>query len=141
MVRRSAARGRSDGGETYSRDRCFGPFATVNGSDNLDQAIELVARGEGSLVASLFNCDVRGSPTAVPSSHRARITADFESWMPTCARESTGPMAGRFRPVLGAWRDPAQLPAAAKNSGGLRSCFTRCKRTRAGPSHGAAVGA
>ena len=32
----------------------FGPVATVMAYDDLDQAVELVRRGEGSLVASLF---------------------------------------------------------------------------------------
>src|SRR6195256_3080442 len=35
----------------------FGPVATVLAYDNLDQAIELVRRGEGSLVVSLFTYD------------------------------------------------------------------------------------
>lgn len=35
----------------------FGPVATVMAYDSLDEAIELVAKGEGSLVASLFTYD------------------------------------------------------------------------------------
>ncbi len=35
----------------------FGPVATVMPYDNLDEAIELVAKGEGSLVASVFTYD------------------------------------------------------------------------------------
>lgn len=35
----------------------FGPVATVMAYDNLDQAVELVAKGEGSLVASIFTND------------------------------------------------------------------------------------
>ncbi|HRF07087.1 MAG TPA: phenylacetic acid degradation bifunctional protein PaaZ [Xanthobacteraceae bacterium] len=35
----------------------FGPVATVMAYDSLDEAVELVAKGEGSLVASLFTYD------------------------------------------------------------------------------------
>jgi oxepin-CoA hydrolase/3-oxo-5,6-dehydrosuberyl-CoA semialdehyde dehydrogenase len=35
----------------------FGPVATVMAYDTLDQAVELVAKGEGSLVASVFTYD------------------------------------------------------------------------------------
>jgi oxepin-CoA hydrolase/3-oxo-5,6-dehydrosuberyl-CoA semialdehyde dehydrogenase len=35
----------------------FGPVATVMAYDNLEQAVELVAKGEGSLVASVFTYD------------------------------------------------------------------------------------
>jgi len=43
----------------------FGPVATVLAYDNLDQAIELIARGEGSLVASLFTYDAKVAAAVV----------------------------------------------------------------------------
>jgi oxepin-CoA hydrolase/3-oxo-5,6-dehydrosuberyl-CoA semialdehyde dehydrogenase len=66
----------------------FGPVATVLAYDDLDSAIELVRRGEGSLVASLFTYD---------NTVAAQLTLGIAPWHGRllivdrdCAAESTG---------------------------------------------------
>jgi oxepin-CoA hydrolase/3-oxo-5,6-dehydrosuberyl-CoA semialdehyde dehydrogenase len=66
----------------------FGPVATVMAYDNLDQAIDLVAKGEGSLVASVFTNDPAVAATLVfgiAPYHGRLLVIDRDS-----GKESTG---------------------------------------------------
>ncbi|MGO3929682.1 phenylacetic acid degradation bifunctional protein PaaZ [Rhodopseudomonas pseudopalustris] len=66
----------------------FGPVATVLAYDDVDQAIELVRRGEGSLVASLFTNDdgvAEQIALGIAPWHGRLLIVDRD-----CAAESTG---------------------------------------------------
>ncbi|KAF0866697.1 phenylacetic acid degradation bifunctional protein PaaZ [Pseudomonas sp. LD120] len=66
----------------------FGPVSTLMGYDDLDQALDLAARGKGSLVASLVTKDPGIAARVIPraaSWHGRLLVLDRE-----CAGESTG---------------------------------------------------
>ena len=66
----------------------FGPVSTLMGYRDLDDAIELAHRGEGSLVASLVTYDpnvARDVVLGIAASHGRILVLDRD-----CARESTG---------------------------------------------------
>src|SRR5262249_53061336 len=66
----------------------FGPVATVMAYDTLDQAVELVAKGEGSLVASVFTNDAAVASALVfgiAPYHGRLLVIDRDS-----GKESTG---------------------------------------------------
>ncbi|WP_025127434.1 phenylacetic acid degradation bifunctional protein PaaZ [Pseudomonas sp. PH1b] len=66
----------------------FGPVSTLMGYDDLDQALDLAARGKGSLVASLVTKDPATAARVIPQAaawHGRLLVLDRES-----AAESTG---------------------------------------------------
>src|SRR5262249_26984405 len=66
----------------------FGPVSTVLPYDDLDQAIDLAQRGEGSLVASIFTYDPAVAielTMGMAAYHGRLIHVDRD-----CAKESTG---------------------------------------------------
>ena len=66
----------------------FGPVATLMPYDGLDEAVELVARGEGSLVASVFTNDdavAEALVMGIAAFHGRVLVVDRD-----CAKESTG---------------------------------------------------
>lgn len=66
----------------------FGPVATVMAYDSLEQAVELVAKGEGSLVASVFTHDPAAASALVfgiAPYHGRLLVIDRD-----CGKESTG---------------------------------------------------
>src|SRR5947209_4956872 len=76
------------GAKRIHDSEAFGPVATVMAYDNLDQAIELVRRGEGSLVASLFTHDpavAEAVIVGIAPYHGRILIVDRD-----CARESNG---------------------------------------------------
>jgi oxepin-CoA hydrolase/3-oxo-5,6-dehydrosuberyl-CoA semialdehyde dehydrogenase len=66
----------------------FGPVSTLMAYDDLDEAIEIVRRGEGSLVASIVSADSAATAALVAGIapyHGRILVLDRD-----CARESTG---------------------------------------------------
>jgi oxepin-CoA hydrolase/3-oxo-5,6-dehydrosuberyl-CoA semialdehyde dehydrogenase len=101
----------------------FGPVATVIGYDDLDQAIELVRRGEGSLVASLFTYDRTVAEQAVlgiAAWHGRILIVDRD-----CAKESTG----HGSPLPGLVHGGPGRAGGGEELGGLRAVFHYMQRT------------
>ena len=57
----------ADAGDRLHDTEVFGPVATLMPYRDLAHALKLIARGQGSLVASLYGSDPRGA-----GRHRAR---------------------------------------------------------------------
>jgi oxepin-CoA hydrolase/3-oxo-5,6-dehydrosuberyl-CoA semialdehyde dehydrogenase len=101
----------------------FGPVATVIGYDDLDQAIELVRRGEGSLVASLFTYDRAVAEQVVlgiAAWHGRILIVDRD-----CAKESTG----HGSPLPGLVHGGPGRAGGGEELGGLRGVFHYMQRT------------
>ncbi len=101
----------------------FGPVATVIAYNNLDQAIELVGRGEGSLVASLFTYDravAEAVILGIAPYHGRILIVDRD-----CAKESTG--HGSPLPAL-VHGGPGRA-GGGEELGGLRGVFHYMQRT------------
>ncbi|MBS0530882.1 MAG: phenylacetic acid degradation bifunctional protein PaaZ, partial [Proteobacteria bacterium] len=101
----------------------FGPVATVIAYDDLDQAIELVGRGEGSLVASLFTYDRAAAEAVIlgiAPYHGRILIVDRD-----CAKESTG--HGSPLPAL-VHGGPGRA-GGGEELGGLRGVFHYMQRT------------
>ena len=101
----------------------FGPVATVIAYDDLDQAVELVRRGEGSLVASLFTYDAAVAEAVIlgiAPYHGRILIVDRD-----CAKESTG--HGSPLPAL-VHGGPGRA-GGGEELGGLRSVFHYMQRT------------
>jgi oxepin-CoA hydrolase / 3-oxo-5,6-dehydrosuberyl-CoA semialdehyde dehydrogenase len=101
----------------------FGPVATVMAYDDLDQAIELVRRGEGSLVASLFTYDPAVAEHVVlgiAAWHGRILIVDRD-----CAKESTG----HGSPLPGLVHGGPGRAGGGEELGGLRSVFHYMQRT------------
>jgi oxepin-CoA hydrolase/3-oxo-5,6-dehydrosuberyl-CoA semialdehyde dehydrogenase len=101
----------------------FGPVATVMAYDDLDQAIELVRRGEGSLVASLFTYDpivAEAVILGIAPYHGRILIVDRD-----CARESTG----HGSPLPGLIHGGPGRAGGGEELGGLRGVFHYMQRT------------
>ncbi|MCC7124452.1 MAG: aldehyde dehydrogenase family protein, partial [Acidobacteria bacterium] len=101
----------------------FGPVATVMPYDSLDEAVALVAKGEGSLVASLFTYDDEVAETIVfglAPFHGRVLVLDRD-----CAKESTG--HGSPLPML-VHGGPGRA-GGGEELGGIRGVFHYMQRT------------
>ena len=101
----------------------FGPVCTLMAYDSLDDAIDIVRRGEGSLVASIVTYDALVAATLVAgiASHHGRILVlDRE-----CARESTGHGSPLPQLVHGG---PGRA-GGGEELGGLRGVYHYMQRT------------
>jgi oxepin-CoA hydrolase/3-oxo-5,6-dehydrosuberyl-CoA semialdehyde dehydrogenase len=101
----------------------FGPVATVLAYDDLDQAIELVRRGEGSLVASLFTYDplvAERMVLGIAAWHGRLLMVDRD-----CAKESTG----HGSPLPGLVHGGPGRAGGGEELGGLRGVFHFMQRT------------
>jgi oxepin-CoA hydrolase/3-oxo-5,6-dehydrosuberyl-CoA semialdehyde dehydrogenase len=101
----------------------FGPVATVIAYDDLEQAIELVARGEGSLVASLFTHDAAVAESVIlgiAPYHGRILIVDRD-----CARESTG----HGSPLPNLVHGGPGRAGGGEELGGLRGVFHYMQRT------------
>lgn len=101
----------------------FGPVATVMAYDDLDQAIEFVRRGEGSLVASLFTYDRAVAEQAVLGIapwHGRILIVDRD-----CAKESTG----HGSPLPGLVHGGPGRAGGGEELGGSRAVFHYMQRT------------
>lgn len=101
----------------------FGPVATVMPYDTLDDAVEIVAKGEGSLVASVFTHDDRVADALVhgiASWHGRVLIVDRD-----CAKESTG----HGSPLPGLVHGGPGRAGGGEEMGGLRGVFHYMQRT------------
>src|SRR3954469_10427312 len=101
----------------------FGPVATLMAYDNLDQAIELVRRGEGSLVASLLTYDAAVAEAVIlgiAPYHGRVLIVDRD-----CAKESTG----HGSPLPNFVHGGPGRAGGGEELGGLRAVFHYMQRT------------
>jgi len=101
----------------------FGPVATVMPYDTVDEAVTLVARGEGSLVASVYTADdaiADGLVFGLAPFHGRVLIVDRD-----CAKESTG--HGSPLPML-VHGGPGRA-GGGEELGGLRGVFHYMQRT------------
>ncbi len=101
----------------------FGPVATVMPYDGTEQAIELVARGEGSLVASLYTFDPEVAAKValgIAAFHGRILILDRD-----CGRESTG----HGSPLPGLVHGGPGRAGGGEELGGLRGVFHYMQRT------------
>ena len=95
----------------------FGPVATVLAYDTLDEAIALVARGEGSLVATLATYDPEVAQAfvfGVAAYHGRLLILDRD-----CAKESTG----HGSPMPGLVHGGPGRAGGGEEMGGLRGVY------------------
>lgn len=101
----------------------FGPVATIMGYATLDEAIALVAKGEGSLVASVYTHDDHVAETLVlgiAAYHGRVLVLDRD-----CAKESTG----HGSPLPGLVHGGPGRAGGGEELGGLRGVFHYLQRT------------
>lgn len=101
----------------------FGPVATLMPYDSLEEAVALVARGGGSLVASLFTYDPGAAATlalGIAPFHGRLLVLDRD-----CAAESTGHGA----PLPGLVHGGPGRAGGGEELGGLRGVFHYMQRT------------
>ncbi|MEA2881729.1 MAG: oxepin-CoA hydrolase / 3-oxo-5,6-dehydrosuberyl-CoA semialdehyde dehydrogenase [Bradyrhizobium sp.] len=113
----------SAGAERIHDTEAFGPVATVMAYGDLDQAIEFVRRGEGSLVASLFTYDgavAEAVILGVAPYHGRILIVDRD-----CAKESTG----HGSPLPGLVHGGPGRAGGGEELGGLRGVFHYMQRT------------
>ncbi|MDB5511593.1 MAG: phenylacetic acid degradation bifunctional protein PaaZ [Enterovirga sp.] len=101
----------------------FGPVATVMPYGSLEEAVDLAARGEGSLVASLFTFDAEvGAAIAfgIAPFHGRLLIVDRD-----CGRDSTG----HGSPLPGLVHGGPGRAGGGEELGGLRGVFHYMQRT------------
>jgi oxepin-CoA hydrolase/3-oxo-5,6-dehydrosuberyl-CoA semialdehyde dehydrogenase len=101
----------------------FGPVATVLAYDNLDQALELAQRGEGSLVASLFTYDqdvAEAVVLGIAPFHGRLLIVDRD-----CAKESTG----HGSPLPSLVHGGPGRAGGSEELGGMRAVYHYMQRT------------
>ena len=101
----------------------FGPVATVMGYDTLADALALVAKGEGSLVASVYTYDPAVAEELVfgIAAHHGRLVLIDRD----CAKESTG----HGSPLPGLVHGGPGRAGGGEEMGGLRGVFHYMQRT------------
>ena len=101
----------------------FGPVATVLAYDDIDQAIDLIQRGEGSLVASVFTYDAKVAEAVIlgiAPFHGRVLIVDRD-----CAKESTG-HGSPMPPLLHGGPGRA---GGGEELGGMRAVYHYMQRT------------
>jgi oxepin-CoA hydrolase/3-oxo-5,6-dehydrosuberyl-CoA semialdehyde dehydrogenase len=101
----------------------FGPVATVIAYDGIDQAVELVGRGEGSLVASIYTHDDAVADALVfglAPFHGRLLVLDRD-----CAKESTG----HGSPLPGLVHGGPGRAGGGEELGGIRGVHHYLQRT------------
>jgi oxepin-CoA hydrolase/3-oxo-5,6-dehydrosuberyl-CoA semialdehyde dehydrogenase len=101
----------------------FGPVATLMPYDTLDEATALVAKGEGSLVASLFTYDAEIAERMIfglAPYHGRLLVIDRD-----CAKEQTG----HGSPLPGLVHGGPGRAGGGEELGGLRGVFHYMQRT------------
>lgn len=101
----------------------FGPVATVMGYETLDNAIALVAKGEGSLVASVYTYDNQVADRLVfgiAAYHGRVLVLDRD-----CAKESTG----HGSPLPGLVHGGPGRAGGGEEMGGMRGVYHYLQRT------------
>lgn len=101
----------------------FGPVSTLMPYDTLDQAVELVRKGEGSLVASVYTYDADVADAlifGIAPYHGRVLVLDRD-----CAKESTG----HGSPLPGLVHGGPGRAGGGEEMGGLRGVFHYMQRT------------
>ena len=101
----------------------FGPVATIMPYDSLEEAILLVAKGEGSLVASIFTYDpvvAQSLVFSVAAFHGRLLVIDRD-----CAKESTG----HGSPLPSLLHGGPGRAGGGEELGGVRGVFHYMQRT------------
>ncbi len=101
----------------------FGPVAIVMPYGSLDEAVSLVAKGEGSLVASLFTYDPAAAialALGIAPFHGRLLLVDRD-----CAKDSTG----HGSPLPGLLHGGPGRAGGGEELGGLRGVFHYMQRT------------
>ncbi|TSD89961.1 phenylacetic acid degradation bifunctional protein PaaZ [Mycobacterium sp. KBS0706] len=101
----------------------FGPVATVIAYDGLDQAVELVRRGEGSLVASVFTHDDAVSDALVFG------LAPFHGRILVVDRDCAGESTGHGSPLPGLVHGGPGRAGGGEELGGIRGVHHYLQRT------------
>lgn len=101
----------------------FGPVATVIGYDDLDQAVELVRRGEGSLVASVFTHDDAVADALVFG------LAPFHGRILVVDRDCAGESTGHGSPLPGLVHGGPGRAGGGEELGGIRGVHHYLQRT------------
>ncbi|MGK9166331.1 phenylacetic acid degradation bifunctional protein PaaZ [Inquilinus limosus] len=101
----------------------FGPVATVIAYDDLDQAVELVRRGEGSLVASVFTHDDAVADTLVFG------LAPFHGRILIVDRDCAGESTGHGSPLPGLVHGGPGRAGGGEELGGIRGVHHYLQRT------------
>ncbi|MBC5799998.1 MAG: phenylacetic acid degradation bifunctional protein PaaZ [Candidatus Eremiobacteraeota bacterium] len=101
----------------------FGPVSTLMAYDGIDEAIELAARGDGSLCASVYTYDgdVASELILGLGAYHGRIVAIDRD----CAKESTG----HGSPLPGLVHGGPGRAGGGEEMGGLRGVFHYMQRT------------
>jgi oxepin-CoA hydrolase/3-oxo-5,6-dehydrosuberyl-CoA semialdehyde dehydrogenase len=101
----------------------FGPVATVIAYDDLDQAVELVRRGEGSLVASVFTHDDAVADALVFG------LAPFHGRILVVDRDCAGESTGHGSPLPGLVHGGPGRAGGGEELGGIRGVHHYLQRT------------
>ena len=101
----------------------FGPVATVIAYDDLDQAVELVRRGEGSLVASVFTHDDAVADALVFG------LAPFHGRILVVDRDCAGKSTGHGSPLPGLVHGGPGRAGGGEELGGIRGVHHYLQRT------------
>ena len=101
----------------------FGPVATVIAYDGIDQAAELVRRGEGSLVASLFTYDREVAEAVILG------IAPYHGRILIIDRDCAGESTGHGSPLPGLMHGGPGRAGGGEELGGLRAVFHYMQRT------------
>ncbi|MGK9230985.1 phenylacetic acid degradation bifunctional protein PaaZ [Inquilinus limosus] len=101
----------------------FGPVATVIAYDGLDQAVELVRRGEGSLVASVFTHDDSVADALVFG------LAPFHGRILIVDRDCAGESTGHGSPLPGLVHGGPGRAGGGEELGGIRGVHHYLQRT------------
>ncbi|MFT4279534.1 MAG: phenylacetic acid degradation bifunctional protein PaaZ [Rhodopseudomonas sp.] len=101
----------------------FGPVATVLAYDDVDQAIELVARGAGSLVASLFTDDDAVAEQMILG------LAPFHGRLLIVDRDDAAESTGHGSPLPALLHGGPGRAGGGEELGGLRSVYHYMQRT------------
>ncbi|MGF6233184.1 oxepin-CoA hydrolase/3-oxo-5,6-dehydrosuberyl-CoA semialdehyde dehydrogenase [Inquilinus ginsengisoli] len=101
----------------------FGPVATVIAYDSLDQAVELVRRGEGSLVASVFTHDDAVAEALVFG------LAPFHGRILVVDRDCAGESTGHGSPLPGLVHGGPGRAGGGEELGGIRGVHHYLQRT------------
>ena len=101
----------------------FGPVSTVMAYDGLDQAIALIAKGEGSLVASVHTHDAAVAEALVFG------IAPFHGRLLILDRDCAGESTGHGSPLPGLVHGGPGRAGGGEEMGGLRGVFHYMQRT------------
>ena len=113
----------------------FGPVATLMPYDSLDDVVSLVAKGEGSLVASLFTYDPAVADTVIFG------IASYHGRLLVIDRDSASGSTGHGSPLPGLVHGGPGRAGGGEELGGLRGVFHFMQRTavQGGPGRLAAL--